>query len=165
MPRQRQPATLSLFPFLSVLLCAMATLVVVLAGTALTSLNSTSQTFVVSVREAQARRQGEAWVRQPVYVLCDRGGVTVYRSADDIRRIPREALASPAGDAELTMLADSLASLRQERWPVVFVKPGGVETMMRLQALFRERRVDMGKWAFAEGSTVVVGRLGTGGRR
>jgi hypothetical protein len=134
----------------------MGTLVVVLAGTALTALSSTSQTFVVSISEAQPRRAGEAWERQPVYIVCDRRGMMVYRSATDIQHVDAASLVASSSEATLAALADSLASLRQERWPVVFVKPGGVATMRRLQALFRERRVSVGRWAVGEDSTVVV---------
>lgn len=163
--RSRAPSpTLPLFPFLSVLLCAIGTLVVVFAGTALTALESPAQTYVVSVREAQARRHGQEWQREPVYILCESSGLTVFWSAEEIERIPRQELEEEAGEIQLERLAGSMSRLRQQRWPVLFVKSGGGDLMRRLYDRLREHRVTVGKWAFGEHSTIVVEGDSQGGR-
>jgi hypothetical protein len=152
------PARVPLFPFLSVLLCAVGTLVVVFAGVALSGLESSAQTFVVSVREARGRAPGREWERQPIYVLCDRGGLVVYRSADDVRRLPAASL--DGGEAELLRLADSMERLREQRWPVLLIKPSGLPYCTRLYDHLAARRVRVGKWAFAEAATIVCEATG-----
>jgi hypothetical protein len=153
---RRTPPGLSVFPFLSVLLCATGTLLVVLVGTSLTAIGTTRQTFVVSIREARPRATGADWDRQPIYVVCDGSGLTVYRSADDVRRVPADVLDGPGGDGALLSLTDALARLRQESWPVLFVKPSGLAYMQRLYARLEDRQVRVGKWAFAEDSRIVA---------
>jgi hypothetical protein len=156
---------LPLFPFLSVLVCAIGMLVVVFAGTALTSLESTSQTYVVSIREVQQRDPGQAWEREPVYIVCDAAGVTVYRSADDMEVIPSEALEGSAGYARLQELVDSMVRLRRQRWPVLFVKPSGLRHMELLYGLLGEADVRVGKWAFSEESNIVWESVSQAGMR
>lgn len=161
--RRSQPIGLALFPFLSVLLCAIGTMVVVFAGTVLTSLDATRQTFVVSIGEIEARRPGQAWRRQPVYVLCADGGLTVFYSSQRVARLPAAALQGAGGERRLGELADSLDRLRAQRWPVLFVKPSGVQAMERLYPRLRRRGIPVGRWAFSEGSTLVVEATAPGG--
>ena len=149
-PRNKAANQVSLFPFLSVLVCAKGALIVVFCVVSLCSLESTQQTFVVTVRNARVRRTGEAQVREPIYVLCDASGLTVHLSPANTQRLAVSKLNGPGGGAIFNQLARDLGRLSRERWPVLFVKPSGIKHARALQKALKARNVRMGKWAFGE---------------
>jgi hypothetical protein len=149
--RTRQPAAISLFPFLSVLMCAIGTLVLVVCGMTLLSLESESQTFVVTIEEPGKARRGQAFKQQPVYIVCAGSGLTVFRSATEREELPATTL----DDASISRLVGELSDLRGRRWPVLFVKPSGLEHMTRLYRRLSAADIKVGRWAFAEDTDFV----------
>jgi len=146
MSRRRQPASISLFPFLSVLMCAIGTLVLVVCGMTLLSLEDEHQTFVVTIEESGPARRGQAYKQQPIYVVCAGSGLTVFRGANQRQDLSSTELS----EARLGRLVQEFSSLRGKRWPVLFVKPSGLDHMNRLYRKLSAADVTVGRWAFSE---------------
>jgi hypothetical protein len=148
---RRQPASISLFPFLSVLMCAIGTLVLVICGMTLLSLESEQQTFVVTIEEQGKTRRGQAFKQQPVYIVCAGAGLTIFRSSSEQETLPAEQL----DDARIGKLVSELRKLQGQRWPVLFVKPSGLDHMTRLYTRLTAADIKVGRWAFAEDTNFV----------
>lgn len=148
---RRQPASISLFPFLSVLMCAIGTLVLVICGMTLLSLESGQQTFVVTIEEQGKTRRGQAFKQQPIYVVCAGTGLTIFRSSSEQEKLPTDEL----DDARMRQLVSELRNLQGKRWPVLFVKPSGLDHMTRLYKRLQAADIKVGRWAFAEDTDFV----------
>ena len=68
-PRHRTDTENSLFPFLSVLACAIGVLIVIIGGQNLIALGSSDQIIEVT---------GTLKGKTPVYVECDRDGIVIH---------------------------------------------------------------------------------------
>jgi len=170
--RRRRPAlTLSLFPFLSVLMCAIGVMAVVFTATSMASLESTSQTFVVTVRDVPPLKPGEKVQREPTYVVCDASGLTVYQSPTEVYRFPAADFSKPDIEARIdAFVSSSIVPHETGRWPVLFVKPSGLKYMLPFYARLRKPdlktgHVRVGKFAFAEDAVLECQAAAPGGVR
>jgi hypothetical protein len=132
-------------------MCAIGTLVLVVCGMTLLSLESEQQTFVVTIEEQSKMRRGQAFKQQPVYIVCAGSGLTIFRSSHAQETVP----ATELDDARVGKLVSELRNLRGKRWPVLFVKPSGLDHMTRLYKRLTAADIKVGRWAFAESTDFV----------
>lgn len=138
----RRPLNVSLFPFLSVLLCAIGVVIVIMSGQTLVALSSSHDQVVRIVGDAQGRT--------PVYVEC---------RADEVELHPffgvvaTEALAQE-GSPFLALL-ETLHRHARERYLVLLVRPDGIETFEQCLDLAQLRDLSVGKDALLQGGRLI----------
>lgn len=158
MRRQRREATVSLFPFLSILVCLMGVLAFITVAVALLSASNP----VVELRpvdSAAAGRPGGETAKRPVFVECH-GNRLVIHSGE--RQVPHEvALEAIAAESSRFMELIERLNARREREYVIFaVYPDGLECFEQGRRLAEERDIDLGFEPMLAGW-----RLGLDGRR
>jgi hypothetical protein len=155
MARPRSIPALSLFPFLSVLMCAIGLMSIVFASSSITTLNSKSQKFtlIITPEENAPKRPWDDRLH-PVYFVCSGDGVRVFFSGRE--RV--DILLPVQGESQqgLATLADVVRRIRgmaDHRWAVLLVKPSGVDNLGRVRSLLDEAGLSYGRWPFAEDSS------------
>ena len=127
----------TLFPFLSVVGCAMGVLVVVISSQSL---------LAVKVPNMVIRVPGAQHGRQPVYVECDAAGLIVHPQRT---RVPMSALRRDADSAFHALMNDLEISedTAAKKYLVLLVRPEGVKSYQRAIDLAQEvwMRVKVGK--------------------
>jgi len=140
--RRRQRPAPTLFPFLSVLLCAMGALIVVITGQSLVALAG----GVDQVIEVPA---GDGAALRPAFVECRPEGAVLQPEGG---RIPLEALDDP--DTPLAARLDALAA-DPGRYLVLLVRPRGTAAFRACAEAARAREVPVGKEAVLAGGDLV----------
>lgn len=155
MARTSQPQ-ITLFPFLSVLMCAIGAMITVFVGTSLTAVEDTQQRWAVTVRDVAPRSAGKQFSQEPIYIICDAQGLAIYYSPREKEQVSPADLAEGRSESTIRQLVDTIARRSRERWPVFLVKPSGLNWMLPLYEALHRRNVPVGKFAFAETTEFVV---------
>lgn len=141
--RVRQRVEASLFPFLSVLLCAMGVLIVVVSGQSFLTLSA----GVDIVLHAPAHEEA----LEPVYVECAEHAAVLH--PDEVE-VPLDGLADPLGP--LARLLDRIRQESARRYVVLLVRPDGYTAFQRCLEQVQRRGIQVGKEALLSGGKVVI---------
>ena len=122
----------SLFPFLSVLTCAIGVLIVIISGQNLIAIGTADQIIELS---------DETRGRQPRFVECTREGIVIHPEG---RRVPL-AEVNLDDDSVFGKLVEDLKTNRRERYLVLLIRTDGIESFDRCRYLAMKSKIDMGK--------------------
>lgn len=131
-PRNHADTPFSLFPFLSVLTCAMGVLIVIISGQNLIAIGTADQIIELS---------DETRGRQPRFVECTREGIVIHPHG---RRVPLDEVNLDAGSA-FGELVKELKADDSERYLVLLIRTDGIDSFYRCRYLARKSKIDMGK--------------------
>lgn len=158
MPRFRTTPTIALFPFLSVLMCAVGLMVVVFACGSLFSLLSAEKKFTL-IMDSDENMTPRPWDdrQQPVYVLCSGDGLRVFYSTTRIEGISyNSASPSPMAETSVRNLVQFLTEQAGRRWAVLLVRPSGIDQMRDLRGRLDRQGLVYGRWPFGESTSFRV---------
>ena|SRR5581483_456694 len=147
--RKRSDATFSLFPFLSVLVCAMGVMIVIITGQNLVAMGGTQDQYMEIAGSVEGK--------EAVYVECQENGVLIH---PDRIEVSLETLKGP-GPSSFHQLLDRLEQQPKERYLVLLVRPEGIKSYERCFFMARfERKLEMGKDAIPSGGNIVLTKDG-----
>jgi hypothetical protein len=137
----RRNVALSLFPFLSVLLCAMGVFVVVITGQNALSIGGGELTQVIEIGA------GTSEGKRAVFGECQADGLMLQ---PEERFIPLEEIESALREPGLTdnswtQFLSAVEVDKQERYLVLLVRAEGVEVFELCHYLAQQRGIDVGK--------------------
>ena len=148
MARSRRPrATPSLFPFLSVLLCAMGVLIVVITGENLIAVGG----GLDQVLEIGA---GSFEGKAAVYVECRESSILIY---PDRLEVPLASIKEGEPETEWRKLLARVERHKADQYIVFLVRPEGVEAYQEceFEASYRHG-IDVGKDALLSGGELIL---------
>lgn len=131
--RGRKRKTPSLFPFLSVLLCAMGVLIVVISA----------QNLIVVGGEIDQVLEvggGEYDDRQAIYVECREDLVVIFPERWEV---PLDSIKESNARTKFDDLLDRLEKNNREEFLVLLIRPDGVETYFQCLYRVEERNYEM----------------------
>jgi len=143
--RRRARATFSLFPFLSVLGCAIGVLIVIISAQNIVALGSADMVLDVGGTERE---------REPVYVECTREGLLIHpqRIIVPIAELRRDV------DSAFAALLDSIQLSEDRQYLLLLVRPDGIASYDRAMEMATHvwRNIRVGKDALLPGRGRVI---------
>jgi len=141
MRRRAQARPVSLFPFLSILVCLMGVLAFVMVSIAV--LAATNPTVRLSARPSDGNGHGG---KTPVFVECHGDHLRIHPEGTEQ---PLATLEAPG--STFLRLVDRLAAARDREYAFFFVYPQGIETFLRAREVIEARELDLGYEPMLEG--------------
>lgn len=138
MRRRQRGSPVTLFSFLDILAAAVGTLVLIIAAMLALSLPEVEQGI-----EAGARGN----LREPVFVECRRRGLVLHPEGTGV---PRETIPNS------TVLLADLAEDSTERYLILLVRPGGLESFRLAESMANELELDVGYDPIYDAGPVVI---------
>jgi hypothetical protein len=145
--RRKARSSPSLFPFLSVLLCAMGVIIVVISGQNLIAVGG----GLDQVLEIGA---GTFEGKEPLYIECREDAIIIY---PDGIEVPLDEVKAENPNSEWMQLLSSLESRKEEQYLVFLIRPEGTEAYeyCEYQANY-VRGIDAGKDALLSGGDLIL---------
>ncbi len=144
MPRRRRKSedTISLFPFLSVLTCAIGVLIVIISGQNLLAFGDSDQLIEIG---SQAEQE-----EQPIYVECDGDGIIIH---PEQTRVPIASLYESSKG--MKQLLGQLQAGPGKKYLVLLVRPSGIDSYERCLRIAKQKDIKVGKDALLSGGDVI----------
>lgn len=145
--RRRSRVSPSLFPFLSVLLCAMGVLIVVISGQNLLAVGG-------GVDQALEIGSGTFEGKEAIYIECRAEGILIY---PDKTAVSLEAIRNEEPGSEWMRLLAQLEQHREEQYLVFLIRPEGTEVYDYCEYQSKYvRSIDAGKDALLSGGDLIL---------
>jgi hypothetical protein len=157
MRRRAEAPPVSLFPFLSILVCLMGVLAFVMVSVAV--LAATNPTVLLPERPEGGESNGNGG-KTPVFVECHAEHLRIHPEGTEQ---PVATLAAPGSD--FLGLLDRLEASRDREYVLFAVYPAGIDTFLRARALVEARELELGYEPMLEGWRLDLGSQGEGGLR
>lgn len=144
MPRRGSPRPaieLELFPFLSVLVCTIGTLILLIIVVTSQILSNQRQVTIVARSES-----GQNQTKTPRYIECQGNGIIIYPSQD---LVLKEDIDSPS--SALRRLLDEVSRRRNEEYLIVAIRPDGIDVFDKVRNLIEKENIDIGFEPIDEG--------------
>ena len=142
---RRIQLSISLFPFISVLLCAMGVLIVVISTQNMLALGSAD--FVIRIGGSEQEKEA-------IFVDCTEKGIVILPECVEV---PLGLLRQDA-DTPFATLLDTLELSEGKKYLVLLVRPEGIESYSQAKKLATEvwNNIEIGKDALLPGSGDVI---------
>jgi hypothetical protein len=145
--RRKARSSPSLFPFLSVLLCAMGVLIVVISGQNLIAVGG----GLDQVLEIGA---GAFEGKEPIYIECREDMILIY---PDFTEVPLQEIKDESPDSEWAQLLSRLETRKEDEYLVFLIRPEGVEAYDYCEYQANViRGIDVGKDALLTGGELIL---------
>ena len=144
MPRKESPRRvieLELFPFLSVLVCTIGTLILLIIVVTSQILSNQRQVTIIARSES-----GQNQTKIPRYIECQGNGIIIHPSQD---LVLKEDIDSPS--SALRRLLDEVSSRRNEEYLIVAIRPDGIDVFDKVRNLIEKENIDIGFEPIDEG--------------
>ncbi len=141
MRRRRRGSPVTLFSFLDILAAAVGTLVLIIAAMLALSLPDVEQGIEAGARGNQ---------RVPVFVECRKGGLILHPEGTRIGQ--RTIVNSQAWST----LLDDLVLLSAERYLILLVRPGGLQSFRLAESMANAHGLDVGYDPIYDAGPVVI---------
>jgi hypothetical protein len=137
--------TVSLFPFLSILVCLMGVLAFITVAVAL--LSATNPVVRLTRAEtAAANRPARDVTKQPVFVECHEDRLVIHPRGQEVSLEQMAAASSP-----FIQLMDRLAARREREYVIFAVYPDGISCFQSGRKLAERQGIDLGFEPMLEG--------------
>jgi hypothetical protein len=145
--RRRSRVSPSLFPFLSVLLCAMGVLIVVISGQNLLAVGG-------GIDQALEIGSGTFEGKEAIYIECREEGIIIY---PEETAVPLQEIKDEDPGSAWMQLLTTLESRKEEQYLVFLIRPEGTEAFdyCEYQANL-VRGIDAGKDALLSGGDLIL---------
>ena len=145
--RRKARSSPSLFPFLSVLLCAMGVLIVVISGQNLIAVGG----GLDQVLEIGA---GAFEGKEPIYIECREDMILIY---PDFTEVPLQEIKDQNPNSEWAQLLSRLETRKEDEYLVFLIRPEGVEAYSECKFQANDLRgIDVGKDALLTGGELIL---------
>lgn len=134
-----QPAEITLFPFLSILICVIGVLAFVLMGVVVVGMHGEKKKIEIDISSRDRKKL-------PVFIDCQYERVIVYSE--------KAKMAEICTDREPEMLdglVQYLHQSRQSRYAVLLVRPNGYSSCRRLRKILEKAHLEFGYEPVDEG--------------
>lgn len=133
---------IELFPFLSVLVCTIGTLILFIV--VLTSQNLDPQEAVVVAKgivqtQKDAKGKGANKTKVPLYIECRQDGFILHPNKEFAPRADIYDKKSP-----LSKMIASLKANKDKQYLIVILRPDGIEMFNKLRGIVQEQGIDIG---------------------
>ncbi|OKH26342.1 hypothetical protein [Chroogloeocystis siderophila] len=140
MRSSRRSIEVELFPFLSVLVCVIGSLILLIV--VVTAQISTNQRQVTIV----ARENGQNQAKTPRYIECRSDGIVIYPeqtfvNREDINR----------SNSALQSLLAEVSFNRDKEYLIVAIRPDGIDVFQEVRTLVERQNIDIGFEPIDEG--------------
>ncbi|MFN4261146.1 MAG: hypothetical protein ACK4RK_17800 [Gemmataceae bacterium] len=142
--RAKKTLSISLFPFLSVLVCAMGVMIIIITGQNLLALGQTADQLMEIAGSEQEK--------QPVYVECDSDGILIH---PERTAVPLTALKGD-GPTAFHRLLDTLKASAGKRYLVLLIRPDGIDAFERCFAMAEDHDIQVGKDVLYSGGRLIL---------
>lgn len=149
--RSRRAIEVELFPFLSVLVCVIGSLILLIVVVTVQISSNQRQVTIV------AREDGQNQAKVPRYVECRSDGIIIHPeqtfvAKEDINR----------SNSALQNLLAEVSFNRDKEYLIVAVRPDGIEVFQEVRDLVEQQNIDIGFEPIDEGWQLKVQDAVTG---
>ncbi|NER46141.1 MAG: hypothetical protein F6J86_05450 [Symploca sp. SIO1B1] len=130
----RQLNTVELFPFLSVLVCTIGTLILLIIVSASQILNSQSEVALIAKSE-----DGKNQKKNPHYIECREDGIIIHPSQEFVASEDITNSGSALGQLIL-----QVSSRKEQEYIIVAVRPDGFPVFRQVRTLLEKADIDIG---------------------
>lgn len=131
---RRQPIELELFPFLSILVCTIGTLILLIIVVTSQILSNQRQVTIIARSE-----HGQNQNKTPRYIECQGNGIIIHPSQE---LVLKEDLDLPS--SALRRLLDEVSSRRNQEYLIVAIRPDGIDVFDKVRSLIEQENIDIG---------------------
>ncbi|MBR8827636.1 MAG: hypothetical protein DSM107014_06955 [Gomphosphaeria aponina SAG 52.96 = DSM 107014] len=142
MRRRSQVIEMDLFPFLSVLVCTIGTLILLIVAMMSQTLSDEKEINIIASSDEGGVNQSKI----PRYIECLKNGVIIYPSEVFV---PLADLSKPNG--ALDQLLQEISSKKHQEYLIVAIKPDGIEVFQEVRYLVEKLGIDLGYEPIDEG--------------
>ncbi|NET62367.1 MAG: hypothetical protein F6K47_41575 [Symploca sp. SIO2E6] len=130
----RQSNNVELFPFLSVLVCTIGTLILLIIVASSQILSSQSEVAIIAKSE-----DGKNQKKTPHYIECKEDGIIIHPSQEFVA-LPNLANSSSA----LGKLILQVSDRKEQEYIIVAVRPNGFQVFDEVRNLLEQADIDIG---------------------
>ncbi|NEP14454.1 MAG: hypothetical protein F6K14_30520 [Symploca sp. SIO2C1] len=130
----RQTNNVELFPFLSVLVCTIGTLVLLIIVASSQILSSQSEVAIIARGE-----DGNNQSKNPHYIECREDGIIIHPSQEFVSN---QDITQPGSG--LTKLIVQVSSRKEQEYVIVAVRPNGFKVFEQVRTLLEQADIDIG---------------------
>ncbi|NES21614.1 MAG: hypothetical protein F6K41_22470 [Symploca sp. SIO3E6] len=130
----RQVNNVELFPFLSVLVCTIGTLILLIIVSASQILNSQSEVTIIAKNE-----DGKNQRKNPHYIECREDGIIIHPSQEFVAREDLTNSSSP-----LSQLILQVSTRKEQEYIIVAVRPDGFPIFNQVRSRLEQADIDIG---------------------
>ncbi len=130
----RQTNNVELFPFLSVLVCTIGTLVLLIIVASSQILSSQSEVAIIARTE-----DGNNQSKNPHYIECREDGIIIHPSQEFVSN---QDITQPGSG--LTKLIVQVSSRKEQDYVIVAVRPNGFKVFEQVRTLLEQADIDIG---------------------
>ncbi len=138
---RRQAIELELFPFLSILVCTIGTLILLIIVVTSQILSSQRQVTIIARSE-----HGQNQTKTPRYIECQGNGIIIHPNQE---LVLKEDIDSPS--SALRRLLDEVSSRRNQEYLIVAIRPDGIDVFDKVRSLIERENIDIGFEPIDEG--------------
>lgn len=139
--RSRPRIQADLFPFLSILVCTMGTLILLIIVLTSQTLSNQRQVTIVAKSE-----NGVNQSKQPRYIECRSDGVVIYPSQTFVSLSELNNSYSP-----LETLLQQISANRDKEYLIVAIRQDGIDVFKQVRSQIEQRGIDLGFEPLDEG--------------
>lgn len=144
MPRRkhsRQAIELELFPFLSVLVCTIGTLILLIVVVTAQIAGNQRQVIIVAKSE-----NGQNQSKTPRYIECQKNGIIIYPNQEFVSK---QDIGMP--NSALEKLLAEVSARRDREYLIVAIRPDGINVFEEVRSLVEQKNIDIGFEPIDEG--------------
>ena len=137
----RKSIELELFPFLSVLVCTIGTLILLIV--VVTAQISGNQRQITIVAKSE---NGQNQAKTPRYIECQKDGILIYPEKEFVSK---QEIDMP--NSALEKLLAQVSDRREQEYLIVAVRPDGIDVFDKVRDMVEQKRIDIGYEPIDEG--------------
>lgn len=130
----RQHNNVELFPFLSVLVCTIGTLILLII-VASSQILSSQQKVAIIARDEDGQNQ----TKKPHYIECLEDGIIIHPGQEFVSN---QDIDNP--DSAVGKLIAQVSTRKQQEYVIVAVRPDGFEVFDKVRSLLEQASIDIG---------------------
>ena len=130
----RQLNNIELFPFLSVLVCTIGTLILLIIVASSQILSSQQKVVIVARSEG-----GQNQTKKPHYVECRQDGIIIHPGEEFVSN---QDIDNP--DSAVGKLIFQVSNRKEQEYVIVAVRPDGFEIFDKVRTLLEQADIDIG---------------------
>jgi biopolymer transport protein ExbD len=137
----RKAIELELFPFLSVLVCTIGTLILLIIVVTAQILGNQRQVTIVAKSE-----NGQNKSKNPRYIECQKDGIIIHPSQ---KFVSRQEIG--ISNSVLEKLLVEMSERREREYLIIAVRPDGIDVFKEVRRLVEQKNIDIGFEPIDEG--------------
>lgn len=137
---------IELFPFLSVLVCTIGSLILLIIVITTQTLDNNPEVTILAKTEV-----GQNSKKQPRYIESKEDGVIIYPSKEFV---PKNKLND--NNSKLLQFISEVKKNSNKEYIIVAIRPKGIEVFQKVRELIEKEKIDIGYEPIEEGWTLKI---------